>query len=122
MDDAASKRIRQHARSPLHWGHLGSSDAELTRTLGHDELTLQFRIQNDAIADVAFSGDACGLSRAAASIVSDHVIGMAVSQIAALDRGFVLELLAVKLAEPRKQCAFLCADLLQAAAQQHLDG
>src|SRR5579859_7979780 len=58
-----------------------------------DELTVKLAVGEDQrIEGVRFEGHGCAISQAAASMASDEVRGMSVSELRNLDRSFVLDL------------------------------
>lgn len=80
-----------------------------------DVLTVQLKVQDNRIADVAFYGVSCSLTRAAASMTAERVIGMPIERAATLDREFVLDVIGVPVAAPRMQCALLHLEVLNTA-------
>jgi nitrogen fixation NifU-like protein len=65
---------------------------------------------------VRFEGHGCAISQAAASMASDEIKGMAVSDILALDRSFVLDLLGIDISAQRMKCALLSLKVLKGAS------
>jgi nitrogen fixation NifU-like protein len=67
-----------------------------------DELTVQLAVgSEEEIEDIRFSGHGCAISQAAASMTSDEVKGMKVSELLELDRSFVLDLLGIDISATR---------------------
>ena len=75
--------ILDHARSPRHFGKLDGAThtADGINPLCGDKLKLYFRLDDDGkIADAFFEGSGCAISVASASLLTEAVSGMTVSE------------------------------------------
>lgn len=72
--------------------------------------------ENGRVTDVAWSGDGCAISQAAASLLTDHVKGMTLAEIKALEREDILDLLGIELSMARVKCATLALKVIKAGA------
>src|SRR3954453_1501877 len=90
MDDELYREyILEHYKHPPNFGELDGADLEFedNNPLCGAELRRPFKVHDERrIADVAFSGQGCEISKAAASMVSDEVVGMSVDELLKLDR------------------------------------
>jgi nitrogen fixation NifU-like protein len=88
VDDLYRELILDHYKSPRHHGRLDPADAsaEGQNPLCGDELTVTLRLGGDGetIEDLAFEGHGCAISQAAASMLSEEVIGRKTTEVAAI--------------------------------------
>jgi nitrogen fixation NifU-like protein len=86
LRDLYQEVILDHNKSPHNFREM----ADATRlALGHnplcgDKLKLYVRVEGDRIADVAFQGSGCAISKASASIMTDAIKGRTIQEAEAL--------------------------------------
>ncbi len=117
MDDFYRENILDHYRNPRNSGHLDapSATAEGVNPLCGDELSVELDIEDDVVREVRFNGRGCAISQAAASMISDVVMGKTVTEVGALGRDDVLEELGIPLTPIRLKCALLSVNVLKVA-------
>ncbi len=83
MDDLYKEIILDHYRHPRNRGRLENPDVA---TRGHnplcgDELELSLRLEGDRVADVKVLGRGCSISQASASMMTERIRGMPLSEV-----------------------------------------
>lgn len=78
--------IVDHNRAPRNFRRLTPADREAQgfNALCGDKLTVYARLDGERIADVAFEGSGCAISVASASLMSERVKGLSLSEARAL--------------------------------------
>jgi nitrogen fixation NifU-like protein len=114
------QQILDHYRNPRNYGEL--SDATFSHTGENpscgDEITVDVVLnENEAIERIAFSGDGCAISQAAASMLTSELTGMTLNELQELDRDDVLDLLGVEVTPMRIKCAVLAEKVAQDGAK-----
>ena len=74
------------------------------------------------ITDVAFEGEGCTISQAAASIVTEMVQGKTLDELEQMNYATLVEELGSEVVAPRIKCAVLALGTLKAGAQHYQRG
>jgi nitrogen fixation NifU-like protein len=87
-----------------------------------DRIRLDLRIADGKIAAVAFSGKGCAVSQAAASMLTDELIGMDLDAARAYSKDDVLELIGLPLDKNpvRLKCALLSLKAMKVGLYRYL--
>lgn len=102
--------ILDHARTPHHPGVLNpaDSDHEEHNPLCGDRLHLTMRVNEDRIiTDVAWDGEGCAISQAAASMLGDEIIGKTLDEVTSITKDDIFEMVGIPLTINRVKCALL---------------
>ena len=111
------EKVESHAKSPRNQGVLDKPDAagEGVNPLCGDKLSMQLQLSSGRVSAVRFQAEACMVSVAAASILSELLPGMSVEEARAFPREKLLAALETELRPSRVGCAALSLQVLQAA-------
>ena len=77
LDDLYQEIILDHYKKPRHPGRLEHAQVEVHHynPVCGDELTVGLRLDGDRVAAVAVDGKGCSISQAAASVMTEQVLG-----------------------------------------------
>lgn len=103
------EQILDHYSHPRNAELLDPADA---RAVGKnpfcgDEMTVTLRLADGAVSAVGFKGRGCAISLAAASMLSEEIVGMTAEEVAAYPREEILGLLGITVNPSRLKCAVL---------------
>ena len=119
--DMYRERILDHYRNPRNYGEL--SDPTFSHE-GHntscgDDIEMDVALADDGetIESVSFTGEGCAISQASASLLSQELPGMTLSEVEALDRDDVLDMLGIEVTPMRIKCAVLAEKVVQDGAK-----
>jgi nitrogen fixation NifU-like protein len=104
---------------PLNHGKLETADwsYEEDNPLCGDVIRIEVKLDDEQrVAEVAWSGDGCAISQAAASLLTEEIIGKTLEEVRAFDKDTLLDLVGVKLSMARVKCALLSLKVLKAGA------
>ena len=120
MDDFYREEILEHYTHPHHYGTLEDAD------ISHQESNplcgdrIRFDIQLDeageTVEDVRFSAVGCAISKAAASMLSDLLVGKSLEEIRDLSKEDLLDELGIDLGPVRLKCALLPLKVVKVGA------
>ena len=121
--DMYRQQILDHYKNPRNYGELEDptfSHVGENPSCG-DTIRVDVNLEDDGetIEYVAFSGDGCAISQAAASMLTDELQGMTLDDLAAMDRDDVIEMLGVEISPMRIKCAVLAEKVAQDGAKLH---
>ncbi len=110
------ENILDHYQHPRCHGTIENPDVtyEDGNPLCGDRMRMDFRIRDERIEQVRFSGHGCSISQAAASMLCEKVEGMTLDEARKLSRDDVLEMLGIELGPVRLKCGLLALKTLKA--------
>lgn len=101
--------IMEHFRRPRNQGPLPAADVtrEGANPLCGDRIRIELAMHDGRIADARFTANACAISVAAASLLTERVRGMAATDVRAIREDKVLADLGSPIPPARRACAML---------------
>lgn len=83
LDELYRQVILDHYRKPRHAGHIEEAHAraEGVNPLCGDEVTVELRIEDGKVTDVAVRGRGCSISQASGSMMAEKLIGLSHTEI-----------------------------------------
>ena len=117
MDSLYAEEILDHYKHPHNFGQIENPDIhiEANNPLCGDRLSMDVRVKDGVVEDVRFSGRGCAISQAAASMLTDRMIGEKLDDLANTTRDDILDMLGVEDSYARMKCATLSLGLLRQA-------
>jgi len=84
LDRLYQRLILEHNRAPLHFGSLANAthSAHGHDALCGDAIVVELRVRQGRIVEAMFSGDACAVTKASASLMTDWLPGRSVEDVA----------------------------------------
>lgn len=109
MDTLYPKHVMEHYRTPHNRGAIDDPDfsCQVDNPLCGDVVRVGVLLQDGKVRDAKFTGHGCVICIAAASILTDEIVGKSTEELEALDRGEALRLLGMELGPVREKCALL---------------
>lgn len=111
------ERILDHYRFPRNEGSFPSPDVrhEDVNPLCGDRVRIELQLEGrERVAAARFRSDGCILCRAASSILTERITGLALASIEALPASDFVESLQAELRPARRRCVLLPFDVLMA--------
>lgn len=115
------ERILDHYQNPRHRGRLAAPDlvGEADNAVCGDRVRLELGLDDAGrVEQVAFSGEGCVISMAAASMLAQHVQGRTRRELEELTEDNMMSLLGVDLGRARTHCALVALQALKAALER----
>jgi nitrogen fixation NifU-like protein len=118
--DMYRQQILDHYKNPRNYGELEdptfSHVGENPMCGDTIEIDVQLDDDEETIERIAFQGDGCAISQAAASMLSETIQGKSVEELAEMDRDDMIEMLGVDISPMRVKCAVLAEKVAQDGA------
>ena len=107
--------LLDHFRHPRNYGSLNTPDVsyESFNPLCGDRIRVELKLDTTVVAEARFKGDGCAISTAAASLLTEILIGATIDQVAAITDDQLISALHSDIKPARRQCALLPLDALR---------
>src|SRR5438034_5294815 len=116
-----SEVILDHFRHPRNYGSL--PDADITQEdynpLCGDRIRIELKLKHTTVEDARFKGDGCAISMAAASLLTEFIIGTELKDVEAISDASLISALESDIRPARVQCALLALEALRAGLKDH---
>ncbi len=116
MEDPLYREIiLEYWKNPSNYGTLSTATVDVTgfNPLCGDKIHLTANIKDGAVAEIAFTAEACAIATASASLFTDLIKDLPLAEVRKITEQDVLDELGVKLTPARQKCALLVYKTLQ---------
>ncbi len=112
------EELLDHYENPSNYGTLPNPDIshEEDNPLCGDKIRIDLIVEDDIIKEVRFSGHGCTISLAAASMLTEEIVGKSLTEVKKLSRDDILDMVGIPLGPVRVKCALLALKVLKAGA------
>ena len=119
-----SQIILDHFRNPRNYGSLPSPDIsyEDVNPLCGDRIRIELQVKEGIVEAARFKGDGCAISLAAASILTELILGAKVSQGDPVSADQLLSSLESDIRPARIKCALLPLEALRSGIRLYNEG
>ena len=118
------ENILDHYRNPKNFGKI--PDAQIKNReynpLCGDDYEFHLKLQENIVIDVKFSGDGCAISKASASLLSEHIKKKSLEEIKQMRLADIMKLLGAEISTARIKCALLPLIAVQKGIQNFEKG
>ena len=119
-----SEIILDHFRNPRNYGSLPSPDItyEDVNPLCGDRIRIELQVRAGVVEAARFKGDGCAVSLAAASILTELVLGADVAEGDVIATEKLLSSLRSEIRPARIKCALLALEALRSGVKLYREG
>ena len=112
------EELLDHYESPSNYGTLPNPTIshEEDNPLCGDRIRIDLLVVDNMIEVVRFSGHGCTISIAAASMLTERIVGKSLDEVKKLSKDDILDMVGIPLGPVRLKCALLPLKVLKAGA------
>ena len=117
-----SETLLDHFRHPRNYGDLPAATIsyESFNPLCGDRIRILLQLNGTIVEDARFKGDGCAISTAAASLLTELIIGSDLDELSSLPDDRLISALESNIQPARVQCALLPLEALRAGLQDYI--
>jgi len=107
--------LLDHFRNPRNFGSLPAADIsyEAFNPLCGDRIRIEIEIRGHTIEEARFKGDGCAISMAAASMLTEMIVGSTITSVEIISGDELVKALESEIQPTRVKCAILPLEALQ---------
>lgn len=119
-----SETLLDHFRHPRNYGALAAPaiSFESFNPLCGDRIRIEVNLQDSIVQEARFKGDACAISTAAASLLTELIRGASLMELSDITDERLISALESDIKPARRQCALLPLEALRAGLRNYLAG
>jgi nitrogen fixation NifU-like protein len=116
-----SDTLLDHYRHPRNYGSLTAADIsnEQFNPLCGDRIRIELKLEQAKVSEARFKGDACAICTAAASLLTELVLGADIAEVASISDERLISALESDIQPARVQCALLPLHALREGLQNY---
>ena len=116
-----SETLLDHFRNPRNYGSLITPDIsnEQFNPLCGDRVRIELKLQQSRVTEARFKGDACAICTAAASLLTELILGADLVEVGNLSNESLIAALESDIQPARIQCALLPMQALREGLQSY---
>jgi len=116
-----SEVLLDHFRHPRNYGSLAAPHVsyENFNPLCGDRIRIELRLKGQMVEDARFKGDGCAITIAAASLLTELIHGVEISEVEAISEEQLISALKSNIKPSRLQCARLPLEALRAGLKEY---
>ena len=121
MPELYSDTLLDHFRHPRNYGSLSAPDIsnEQFNPLCGDRIRIELKLRRSTVNEARFKGDGCAISTAAASLLTELVVGEDVEELVNLPDARLIAALESDIKPARLQCALLPLQALREGLKKY---
>lgn len=116
--------LLDHFRHPRNYGDIAEPDIsyESFNPLCGDRIRIEVRLKDRVVSEARFKGDACAISTAAASLLTELILGADIEALSDVSNDRLIAALECDIPPARLQCAVLPLEALRAGLRERHQG